>query len=759
MLGQQAQAVGNLRTAILKECHDRIQDHLLHVDRLAEALCSIIILEKITCAEVLQVLLNARAAALSNVLNEDFATGENRKNVGAKSRICDSVSILQQTVLHVYHLFCKDNIGLVAQLLSKCVTDSETTFDSFLSQNDSSKIWIKHLPKGITCFKAQDADARPISSDVVQSFCLGWFAKCKEKLTAGIKHLLTFTSSAKDLSSIRNELLDILGHSNEDPSANIHSIDDWAEPKPESPVELQNKAWASSCKVIFNRELDLWSELLQNLFLEKIDFLVKETFSKLLESSKVTFSLSPNLSMQSDAMTSYVWQESDTDITPNMAWCQWQNRKHGDFLTQGGLSLKVASVTPNIRRALEELNELMLQLLTDLSHCVPGLLPAKLNLNQVSQEQSKFNETENSVVTERLKTCCYQYLQSLQAHIAELEVELSTSRSCVDNILRLSLLCRNFFDLCHYFKHCCCPVKNILPSTFKRQLSGNVIGKALLEQSSSVDSAWNGVVDAMMQRSHSLMDIWCKIVLNDALEPYKTHLLRSSSNGNLLNCVALWDTLTVEEENESGDKVTSQIKVPASVTSYTQNFLYTLCSELRKIGGHSASRLTLRNLSQNALKGVYKAFSEARRTLSAGDANLHGQSRTNAASSTPSQTWALQCLFDLRYVHSLLYQASLDQEDDDKLDEELEEDLDSPFTYTELVDWLEGYVDPFDLDVFAPHVTRNIQRYVARTSIMLGMLTSPEKLNTVSSQKFAASSKDSHNVLPLAPDCGRYVAK
>ena len=759
MLGQQAQAVGNLRTAILKECHNRIRDHLLHVERLAEALCSIIVLENMSCTDVLQILLNARASALSDTVDEAVPIIDSKKNLGVKSRICDSVSILQQTVLDVFRLFCDENGGLVAQMLSKCAADSEHTFDSFLSQNDSSKVWIKHLPRSATSFKSQNASDRVISADVVQSFSLAWFSKCKKTLTQGIKQLLTFISSAKDLSFIRNELLDILGCSMEI-SAQIDSIDDWTEQRPDSSLDLKNKAWTGSCKIIFNRELHLWPELLQVLFLEKIDSLVKDTFSKLLESSKETFCITSNLPTNSNAMTAFIWQESDTDITSNMAWLQWQNRKPGDFLTQGGLSLKVASVTPNIRLVSEEINRLMVQLLTDLSHCVPTLIPVNLKSSSrriTSERSDEFNELENNAVLERLKTSCYEYLQSLLSHITNLERDLSeaqASLNCVDNVLHLSLLCRNFFELCPYFKHCCCPVEKIAPSTIKRQLSGSVVGKTLLELSSSADTAWNSVVDTMVERSHRFMAIWCQTILCDTLKPYKAELLKSASNGNLLSSVALWDTLTVEEENESGDKVSSQIKIPASVTSFTQKFLFCLCSELHKVGGHSASRFTLRSLSQQALKEIYKAFSEARRTLSAGDANLHGQSRTNAASSTPSQAWALQCLFDLRYVHALLYQASLNQEDE-KLDDEAEDGVDASYTFTELVDWLEGYVDPFDLDVFAPHISRNIQRYVARTCVMLGMLSSPEKLNTASSQKFAATSKDSHNVLPLVPDCGR----
>ena len=56
----------------------------------------------------------------------------------------------------------------------------------------------------------------------------------------------------------------------------------------------------------------------------------------------------------------------------------------------------------------------------------------------------------------------------------------------------------------------------------------------------------------------------------------------------------------------------------------------------------------------------------------------------------------------MRYLHMLLYQHPTDNDDNDDTTQD-------DYTFTELVDWLESFIDPFDLDVFSPHLTSNIQ--------------------------------------------------
>lgn len=65
-----------------------------------------------------------------------------------------------------------------------------------------------------------------------------------------------------------------------------------------------------------------------------------------------------------------------------------------------------------------------------------------------------------------------------------------------------------------------------------------------------------------------------------------------------------------------------------------------------------------------------------------------------------------------------------------------------------VIDFLEGHIDPFDLDVFTPHLNSNLNRLVQRTSVLFGLLTGTE--NQYTSRGGALSSQELHNILPLA---------
>lgn len=44
-----------------------------------------------------------------------------------------------------------------------------------------------------------------------------------------------------------------------------------------------------------------------------------------------------------------------------------------------------------------------------------------------------------------------------------------------------------------------------------------------------------------------------------------------------------------------------------------------------------------------------------------------------------------------------------------------------PCRIEKVIDFLEGHIDPFDLDVFTPHLNSNLNRLVQRTSVGAGL--------------------------------------
>lgn len=104
-----------------------------------------------------------------------------------------------------------------------------------------------------------------------------------------------------------------------------------------------------------------------------------------------------------------------------------------------------------------------------------------------------------------------------------------------------------------------------------------------------------------------------------------------------------------------------------------------------------------------------------------------------------TQNRALQLLYDLRYLSVVLTARGEEMKSGRcRQDPRVEK----------VADYLETLIDPFDLDVFTPHLHSNLSRLVQRTSVLFGLVTGLENQFTPRSSTF--NSQEAHNILPLA---------
>lgn len=104
-----------------------------------------------------------------------------------------------------------------------------------------------------------------------------------------------------------------------------------------------------------------------------------------------------------------------------------------------------------------------------------------------------------------------------------------------------------------------------------------------------------------------------------------------------------------------------------------------------------------------------------------------------------TQNRALQLLYDLRYLSVVLTARGEEMKSSRcRQDPRVEK----------VADYLETLIDPFDLDVFTPHLHSNLNRLVQRTSVLFGLVTGLENQFTPRSSTF--NSQEAHNILPLA---------
>ncbi|KAM7146012.1 conserved oligomeric Golgi complex subunit 1 isoform 4-T5 [Macrochelys suwanniensis] len=248
----------------------------------------------------------------------------------------------------------------------------------------------------------------------------------------------------------------------------------------------------------------------------------------------------------------------------------------------------------------------------------------------------------------------------------------------------------------------------------------------------SMSQNWDTVCHRLLDKPISFWEDLLRQLFLDRLQVLvhsftKTLLLDAA--GSILAAATNWDEIEIQEETETGSSVTSKIRLPVQPSWYVQCLLFSLCQEVNRVGGHALPKRTLQLLLKTCLAEVL-----------AGYETLVEEKQEKKEGTFPmTQNRALQLLYDLRYLNIVLTAKSEEAKTSrSKQDSRIEK----------VTDFLEANIDPFDLDVFTPHLNSSLNRLVQRTSVLFGLLTGAENQYTNRSNNL--SSQEPYNILPLA---------
>merc|ERR1712048_541370 len=161
--------------------------------------------------------------------------------------------------------------------------------------------------------------------------------------------------------------------------------------------------------------------------------------------------------------------------------------------------------------------------------------------------------------------------------------------------------------------------------------------------------------------------------------------LKNESDSFILSETS-WEVVEIEEEGESGAKIESTIRVPCQVSFHLSSLLYRASEEIHRVGSHSLEKHSIHYLVRKVGSSIINSLKDW------------------VSTTELFQNKALQMIFDLKFLTQLLL-----GENDSK-----EECLPSHEVGLSLIRKLENYVDPFDLDVFLPHIDAFVGRHVQR---------------------------------------------
>ncbi|XP_004432766.1 PREDICTED: conserved oligomeric Golgi complex subunit 1 isoform X1 [Ceratotherium simum simum] len=731
ILIRQVAAASHFRSAILHESKMLLKCQAVSDQAVAEALCSIMLLEESSPRQALTDFLLARKAAIQKLLNQP------NHGAGIKAQICSLVELLATTLNQAHALFYTLPEGLLPDPSLPCGL-LFSTLETITSQHPTGKgigvlqeemklcSWFKHLPASIVEFQpVLRTLAHPISQEYLKDTLQKWIHMCNEDIKNGITNLLMYVKSMKALAGIRDAMWELLTN------------------------ESTNHSWDVICQRLLEKPLLFWEDLMQQLFLDRLQTLTKEGFDSISTSSKeLLVSALQDLESSTSNSTSnkhillehnmalFLWSESPNDLPPDAAWVNVANRSQ---FAGSGLSMKAQAVSPCVQNFCSALDSKLKVKLEDLLAYLPsGDSSLSKDVSPLRARNCAFDRyADAGTVQDMLRThsvACIQHITDcIRAELQSIEDVVQGQQDVLSGVklhavLFMARLCQSLGELCPHLKQCILGKSGSSEKPARDSRALKKQGKGKTQEIIPMQAKWQEVKELLLQQSVMGYRVWSSAVVKVLAHGFAQSLLLDDA-GSVLATATSWDELEIQEEAESGNSVTSKIRLPIQPSWYVQSFLFSLCQEINRVGGHALPKVTLQEMLKSCMVQVVAAYEK-----------LPEEKQMKKEGAFPmTQNRALQLLYDLRYLSIVLTTKGEEVKSGrSKQDSRIEQ----------VADYLEGLIDPFDLDVFTPHLNSNLNRLVQRTSVLFGLVTGTENQFTPRSSTF--NSQEPHNILPLA---------
>uniref|UniRef100_A0A3B4X3N6 Conserved oligomeric Golgi complex subunit 1 n=1 Tax=Seriola lalandi dorsalis TaxID=1841481 RepID=A0A3B4X3N6_SERLL len=731
ILVRQVATTGHFRSTILLDSRSLLRGRAVSDQAIAEALVSTMLLEDSSPRQALADFLLARKASIHQLLNQP------QHGAGIKAQVCSLVELLVTTLFQAYAVFYLPpeggprpgegalSCGMLFSILENVTSTTPAGKQKVLQEETSTSSWFRYLPTSITEFQpALRTLAQPIQREQLRDTLQQWIDMCKEDICRGVGSLLVYVKSLKGLAAIRDAVWDLLS------------------------TESINQHWGTVCQHLLERPLAVWDDFLQQLFLQRLQAITKEETEAIsassvqllssavrdlegqtIHTSSGTNPVSSRGAQYEVDVASFLWSESPGDLLSDAGWVSVSQRGQQQ---RSGLAMKTQALTPCVQNFCSSLDAKLKARLDDLQHYLPSQDTVSSSGPAEGSSPSSFNRFMDSpTVEEALRegslACVRHILSSIRSKLATTSPDPSPSQ--LSSVLFMARLCQSMGELCLNLKQCILGKQSGTEARTKgTPRQGKKLGKArATAELSPTQAKWAGLKEELLSCSMEAYRIWSTALSKELLDKFGS-VLHAESAGAILTTATNWEDLEIQEEAESGSSVTSKIRLPVQPSWFVQSLLFKLCVEVNRVGGHALPRPTLQELLQACLDKALQHYH-----------SLSQQARSKDGVFPMTQNRALQLLFDLRYLNTTLGS----RQEEGKSSRSHQDPR-----FHEVCDWLESFIDPFDLDVFTPPLNINLNRLSQRTSVLLGLLTGSEKQFT--SRSSSLNSQEPYNILPLA---------
>lgn len=759
ILHHQWAAISHFKHSILKGSALALRDPTLPDKALAECLCSTILLNDSSPRQVFMDFLLARKSAIQGL----FHPSQHKSSI--KRQICDVTSFVILTLQQIFSLFyppqsqanvnSSDAKSLLYQTIQEATKKKQSDHGEALKWLFGDEFDVltvaRHLPSAVSEFRPKMNNVmNVVPLQTVRNGAKEWLAGCIKDIHDGVIKLLKYIKSIKSLASVRDSVHELL--------ANSRLFNGQVDGSENTPHDPHN--WIHLCETILDGRLSLWNELYDALYVERAKDILNEKFDDTLtattKSADETIAKLEETIKCGDSeltwdrnVTSYLWDELPGDF-PSSGWCMDANQ--GLLSEMSSLTLKAKGCTPAIRSLCLVLDHRLEQIADDSKYLFEDV-EKKENLKTTKPEVRRFAFEQDTRIEPfekfagiqekraYIQECSLKLVENFCAHVSksldELKSQLSNTQDADECYQSLFLDRVTFFGrVCMAIPNCCSNLKRLASASEDVSKSTATQRETKFSQRKAkysrtgISPALDKMYGAFLQRQKKAFRIWKDWIVNNCSKLVDQTI--TSPDGLIVYGTTCWEDIAIEEEAETGNKIQSKIQIPSQVSSFVNSILFRICEEINRVGGHVIDRSLVKELALD----VGNTFLERFETLVKDSPGL-------------SQNSALQFIFDAKFL-VLFIAGNADTKDETAKLFKKRGNL--------LVGKLESFVDPFDLDVFTPHMTNFIHRQIQRSWLLLGTISNIEKHSLPHTvNRPSTVSQEQHNVVPLAPNPVRFM--
>jgi len=760
ILHHQWAAISHFKNSILKGSATSLKDLTLPDKALAESLCSMILLNDLSPRQVYMEFLLARKSAIQDV----FHLNQHKSSI--KRQICDITSLVILTLQQIFSLFYQpESQTNVQSSVAKGLlyeTIHKTTMKGQSDQGDALR-WLfgdefdvltvaRHLPPAVSDFRPKVPNIiNVVPLQTIRNGAKEWISGCIADIHEGVEKLLKYVKSIKHLGSIRDSVYEQLSKSRlffnkvEKFSSDLSSHD------------AEN--WNELCDAVLDRRMSIWNELYDELYVRRskdiLDAKFNDAYHSMVQSTDETIAKLQDTIDIADSeyiwdrnVTSYLWNELPGDF-PTSGWCM--ETTQGKLNELSSLTLKAKGCTPALKSLCQVLDDKLKEVVDDSKYLFEEVetndaaRTASPEINRFSFDddvriepfekfagvEEKRNYIRDSTIKFIDRFCVHieEVLDQLQSQLQNLDENDENYQSLyVDRMTLLGRLCMTIPQCCTNLKRLSSPSQDeARPILLQR---GSRFNQKKGKTKAGTSTGFDKITEAFARRQNMAFRLWREWLVRKCFEA--TLKAISSPDHLLVYGTTCWEDISIQEEADTGNKVQSKIRVPSQVSSFVISLLFRVCEETNRIGGHVIGRSLVKEL-----------------TLGIGNSILSNVDKFVNDNQKITQNQALQFIFDIRFL-VLFFGGNSDTKDQEMKSFKMRGNA--------LTTKLEGFVDPFDLDVFTPHMTNFIHRQIQRSWLLLGTISNIDKNSLpLLSNKSSNVSQEQHSTIPLVPNPVRFM--